>query len=424
MNKKKIVILLSILSILTLLIFVGSSYAMFVKTEEALNDNEYTTGILKITYSSNGAIELSKLPLSIEEGKNTTPYNFSVENTGNIGYQYSLKLVTDTTYATNDGCLNNQVPSKYIQVMLDDGEPTLLSNLSEGTFISDVFINPGEKQTYNLRAWLDSSTPNSVIGAHFHAVIVSSGYGVSLATCNTGYVYSEVVSSCIKEATLVESNTCPLGYTMNGDVCEATLTCEDGYTLSGSTCQKEASLASYSCDAGTISGSSCVQSSGSYYSCSSGTLSGSKCTTTDTVWTYQALGPYSSSISCSGHRCTDAGYDGGSQSTSSGKYYCDCYTTETSTTWADQECYSCPSGWTRLSSSDCTCTKSATANYYCSSSSDTLTDTTCQYTLSCPGTLNGTTCSIDKTTDSSYMCLDGGELIQIDGVSYCKVATQ
>ena len=177
--KKKTILILSISIVSVLLIFLGSSYAMFAKTEQALKNNEYTTGILQITYNDTGSLDIGKLPLSDTDGKKTAPYTFTIKNTGNIDYQFDLKLVTDTTYVNTHGCANNQVPSNYIKVMLgDNGTPVLLSSLTNSIIAKKQIIAAGETRTYNLRLWLDTTTPNSVIGTHFHGKITTDGEAV------------------------------------------------------------------------------------------------------------------------------------------------------------------------------------------------------------------------------------------------------
>ncbi len=177
--KKKTILILSISIVSVLLIFLGSSYAMFAKTEQALKNNEYTTGILQITYNDTGSLDIGKLPLSDTDGKKTTPYTFTIKNTGNIDYQFDLKLVTDTTYVNTHGCANNQIPSNYIKVMLgDNGTPVLLSSLTNSIIAKKQIIAAGETRTYNLRLWLDTTTPNSVIGTHFHGKITTDGEAV------------------------------------------------------------------------------------------------------------------------------------------------------------------------------------------------------------------------------------------------------
>ena len=176
--KKKTIIILSISILTVLIIFIGSSYALFSKTQSALNKNEYQTGVLQIEYSSDSTLTINPIPLTDTEGASSTPYTFTITNTGTLDYQYDLKILTDSTYVANHGCANNQTPAQYIKVKLDDSEPVLLSNLTSGTIISDETLAAGESKTYNLRMWLDISSPNSIIGSHFHGKIVSEGEAI------------------------------------------------------------------------------------------------------------------------------------------------------------------------------------------------------------------------------------------------------
>ena len=173
--KKKTIIILSISILTVLIIFIGSSYALFSKTQSALNKNEYQTGVLQIEYSSDSTLTINPIPMTDANGEALTPYIFTITNTGTLDYQYDLKLLTDSTYVASHGCANNQTPAQYIKVKLDDSEPVLLSNLTSGTIISDETLAAGKSKTYNLRMWLDISSPNSIIGSHFHGKIVSEG---------------------------------------------------------------------------------------------------------------------------------------------------------------------------------------------------------------------------------------------------------
>ena len=176
--KKKTIIILSISILTVLIIFIGSSYALFSKTQSALNKNEYQTGVLQIEYSSDSTLTINPIPLTDTEGASSTPYTFTITNTGTLDYQYDLKILTDSTYVANHGCANNQIPAQYIKVKLDDSEPVLLSSLTSGTIISGETLAAGKSKTYNLRMWLDISSPNSIIGSHFHGKIVSEGEAI------------------------------------------------------------------------------------------------------------------------------------------------------------------------------------------------------------------------------------------------------
>ena len=176
--KKKTIIILSISILTVLIIFIGSSYALFSKTQSALNKNEYQTGVLQIEYSSDSTLTINPIPMTDANGEALTPYIFTITNTGTLDYQYDLKLLTDSTYVASHGCANNQTPAQYIKVKLNDGTITTLSSLTNGTIITGETIAAGASKTYELRMWLDISSPNSIIGSHFHGKIVSEGEAI------------------------------------------------------------------------------------------------------------------------------------------------------------------------------------------------------------------------------------------------------
>lgn len=171
-----------------------------------------------------------------------------------------------------------------------------------------------------------------------------------------------------------------------------------------------ATLASYSCPAGTtLSGSNCISTSSSpaaiaSYSCPSGyTQSGSTCSKTANT-TVQAT--------VSGYTCPAGSSVSGS----------DCLSTVSQA--ATLSGYSCPAGYT-LSGSSCsrtnTSTTAATPNYSCPAG-QTLSVTSCMSTssspatpsYSCPGgyTLAGSNCNGTVTTaaDLVQSCLSSGPL--------------
>ena len=167
-DKKIVMIILSI--ILVIIVMSSTTYALFFKTHTLDNTESYTAGILDITVEEGSKLSLTNtLPMTDEEGANTTPYTFTITNNGNISYTFDLKMLSTTT--------SNQINSKYIKVKLDDNEPVLLSSISSGLIASDLTLNPEESVTMSIRIWLDINTPNTEIGKKFSAKIVTDGVG-------------------------------------------------------------------------------------------------------------------------------------------------------------------------------------------------------------------------------------------------------
>ena len=95
MNKKKIMIIVSSI-ILVLAALFTTTYSLFYKEDVAANPSNYSTGLLQIEATSlSDTISLdSALPMTDEEGAQTTPYVFSIKNTGNVDYKFDVKLLS------------------------------------------------------------------------------------------------------------------------------------------------------------------------------------------------------------------------------------------------------------------------------------------------------------------------------------------
>ena len=126
-ESKKSMVFLGGMIALAILILVGSSYAILQLTLSGKKKVEITAGTLAIDYKEGNAITLENAyPMSDKRGMETTPYEFTIENTGNIKAKYDIVLEDEK----NKGSLSY----KYIKYSIkkDDGEwssPSLLSTL-------------------------------------------------------------------------------------------------------------------------------------------------------------------------------------------------------------------------------------------------------------------------------------------------------
>lgn len=176
MNKKKIMIIVSSI-ILVLAALFTTTYSLFYKEDVAANPSNYSTGLLQIEATSlSNTISLdSALPMTDEEGIETTPYVFSIKNTGNVDYKFDVKLLSTSS---------NNINSQYIKLKIDNGNPVVLSSLTNSIIKSNVVVKAKESINITLRVWLSKDTPNTEIGKTFNSQIVIDGQSIYTSTNN------------------------------------------------------------------------------------------------------------------------------------------------------------------------------------------------------------------------------------------------
>lgn len=179
MDKKKIIIIVSSI-ILVLVALFTTTYSLFYKEDVAANPSNYSTGLLQIEATSlSDTISLdSALPMNDEEGVQTTPYVFSIKNTGNVDYKFDVKLLSTSS---------NTINSQYIKLKIDDGDPLTLSSLTNSIIKSNVVVKAKESIDITIRVWLSIDTPNSEIGKTFNSQIVIDGQSIYTASNNDAY---------------------------------------------------------------------------------------------------------------------------------------------------------------------------------------------------------------------------------------------
>ena len=161
----------------------ASSYALFYSESNFTNNEAYTTGILDIELVDeegyNTSISLTNsLPMSDDEGKQTTPFKLKLRNNGNLSYTFDLKLVNNTT--------ENSIDTNYLKIMVDSDNPVSYSSLTDGTIKSDITLNPSEEVVIDIRLWLDITTPNTQIGKNFVGKLTVDGVGSEYVAPSTG----------------------------------------------------------------------------------------------------------------------------------------------------------------------------------------------------------------------------------------------
>lgn len=221
MDKKKISkIILIVLSLgLVASAIVTVTLALFINDEYAANTDTYSTGVLSIeAHSKSDTISLTNaLPMTNEEGRASKPYVFTIRNTGNLDYEFDVKLLST---GSNTFSLN------YINFSVNDNNANVLSNVTDGKVINNMVLAAGEYVDISIRVWLNIETPNSELGKSFECKIVTEGRAVAnrpntLMASNTrtgAYLRSDLDRELISSITFVDHNVVPATATNSYDV--------------------------------------------------------------------------------------------------------------------------------------------------------------------------------------------------------------
>ena len=172
---------------------IGGSYALFSSSSSAGEYNVLTAGNLEISYvegkdgygdilSLNGSYPQAD-PTSLTDLTNMQAYRFNITNTGDIPLDYRIKIEYDDAIIAEDGCTNNLLDFQYIKYNFDktlnnDVPVTaLLSSTTDHIIYDSAAVNqpglqPNSSQIHEIRLWITSDAPNSILGKHFHGKVV------------------------------------------------------------------------------------------------------------------------------------------------------------------------------------------------------------------------------------------------------------
>ena len=226
-NKKTLLIIISIL-----LLTIGVSFASWIITLNQTNNNLISSKCFNVTLSEENPINLNDAyPISDAEGRELTPFTFTITNTcnSNASYQVNLEILNTTTLASTE-----------VKVMLDNGTPALLSSKTVTTktldnaitayILKTGYLDPNESVTYNLRLWIDelSTTEMSANKTFSSKLTVTAGYKDSVTNierCEAEYGEGAAVCNIIAEA--APSNSKCLHTDQNGRITDYNATMSD-----------------------------------------------------------------------------------------------------------------------------------------------------------------------------------------------------
>ena len=185
-TKKHYIMALAIMFVLVSLS--GTTYSLFINVNET-NEFIYHTGVLDLQVLEDEQINIvSAFPIIDSDGMKSDPYSLTIKNTGNLPYLFDLKMLSSTT--------DNVIDTRYIKFQVNDEKAKTLYNVG-GVIASSILLYPNEELTFNVRVWLDISTPNSELGNTFMAKIVTSGESIYRTLDTSGANRPELLDGMI-----------------------------------------------------------------------------------------------------------------------------------------------------------------------------------------------------------------------------------
>ena len=161
--------MLLIVLVMVLIVSIGKeTYALFTNEVSSVAQS-YSTGTLKLSYSSDSISLNNAYPLSDIEGMNQDECTITITNIGTLVYKFNVVIEpsSDSTISTS-----------LIRVSIDDEDPATLS-LDGNIIIRDVILNPGSSRTFTIKLWIsDSASSSDVLNKKFSAGLTSTGIAI------------------------------------------------------------------------------------------------------------------------------------------------------------------------------------------------------------------------------------------------------
>ena len=206
MTRKKYITISVAIILISIIVLIGTSYALLTMTIEGDKKISVTAGILKVDFTDGNYINLDNAaPVTDKQGLKTSPYTFTITNTGNINAYYHVSLEEETT---------NTLTHNYLKMRLTndkgyDSGVVYVSDYeaSEMEIMSEQTLEPGEdnKVTYQLWMWLDYNADNSAQGKEYKSKIVVTSYDRKMGSNAVALVKSKSNEESLDYATATES---------------------------------------------------------------------------------------------------------------------------------------------------------------------------------------------------------------------------
>ncbi len=171
MKRKNIMILMISLSLVLLL---GSSYALLRSTQVGTNPYVINVGTLQVTFvdSETEFLNLTDMyPMSDKEGSSQDKeLSFMVKNTGNVDSYYDVTLEETSTNPEFKSVI------RYI-INNDDKGYNEPKTLGENKYIEvGGYLKPNESSSYKVKIWLDYNADNNYMDKTFTAKVAINSF--------------------------------------------------------------------------------------------------------------------------------------------------------------------------------------------------------------------------------------------------------
>ena len=169
MKDKKIIVLI-VLILISIIALIGSSYALLTKSFKS-EKLSMQVGTLKVDFTEGNTITMNNaIPMTDENGMNTTPYTFTITNSGDVDAYYTV---------SNEEELANTLDTNYLKMRLtgSDGYDSGIKRLKDlGTstyrIVDERALLKSKSVTYKLYLWIASDAGNDIQNKIYKSKII------------------------------------------------------------------------------------------------------------------------------------------------------------------------------------------------------------------------------------------------------------
>lgn len=167
MQKKYIITLAVILTLLVATLFVGTGYGVWLSEKTPIENNIRNVDCFKIYYDNDGIIEYSKIkPVVNSDGESVSPYTVTVTNTCPVEKEAQIRLNTVETTTIDVNALTLKITGnieKGVTLYKNlEGTKTEEEGIKTSRLLGKIKIAPNETVRTNIRIWFDEKKAPSV----------------------------------------------------------------------------------------------------------------------------------------------------------------------------------------------------------------------------------------------------------------------